>query len=73
MADITYSPTEKTGIALKIGRVLAKVVTRFQFERATHELSLLNDRTLEDIGITRGDLARAKSISDLRVRAGGFY
>jgi uncharacterized protein YjiS (DUF1127 family) len=73
MADITYSPAAKAGITSKIVRFLAKIVERFQFERTTHELSLLNDHTLEDIGISRGDLARAKSISDLRVRAGGFY
>ncbi|MGY9002979.1 MAG: hypothetical protein ACKVG9_07700 [Rhodospirillales bacterium] len=73
MADITYIPLEKAGIASKIVRFLAKTVERIQFERTTHELLLVNDHTLEGIGISRGDLARAKSILDPRVRAGGFY
>jgi hypothetical protein len=73
MADITYAPAKKTGIASKVGHFFAKIVERVQFERTTHELSLLNDHTLEDIGVSRGDLARAKTINDLRVRAGGYY
>lgn len=73
MADVTYSHAEKTDFFAKVGSFFSKMVKRFQFERATHELSLLNTHTLEDIGLTRADLASAKSIDDLRVRAGGYY
>jgi uncharacterized protein YjiS (DUF1127 family) len=65
MTDISLTRPTNWGLAAKIAAFFKTTVARHQFNRTTHELSLLNDHVLDDIGLNRADIARAATITEL--------
>ena len=73
MTDISLTRPTNWGLAAKIAAFFKTTVARHQFNRTTHELSLLNDHTLADIGLSRASLARATTIEELQAMSGGSF
>lgn len=71
MSDMTLTHPIHSDVASKIAGFFSGIVQRHTFNRTTHELSLLNDHTLADIGLTRASLGKATSIEELQAKSRG--
>lgn len=73
MSDITLTHPTHSEFGTTIVNYFKGIVKRHTFNRTTHELSLLNDHLLADIGLSRASIARAKSIEELQAMSGGSF
>ncbi|MBX3532476.1 MAG: DUF1127 domain-containing protein [Rhizobiaceae bacterium] len=63
MSAIEYAAAPASEIAIRkpritVAQLVLRAVRRWQRSRAINELSLLDDRQLEDIGVSRNDIPR---------------
>ncbi|MBT5810613.1 MAG: DUF1127 domain-containing protein [Rhodospirillaceae bacterium] len=73
MSDITLTHPTHSELGSTIAGFFTGIVQRHTFNRTTHELSLLNDHTLADIGLSRASLSRATTIEELQAMSGGSF